>query len=68
MIRMSEESRKFVAKYLPEFIDCDDPADVLSPLYDLIMRKGFVKQERYNAFGEAAQVVYDDIFDSNYDS
>lgn len=68
MVKMSELSRKFLQENMPDVADADEPNDILDPLYDLIMDKGFVGNwERYNDFGIAAQDVYDDIFDSNFD-
>lgn len=68
VIKMSEKSRKFLMKNLPEVLEAIDPRDILGPLDDLIVQKGFITyDEGYNAFGREAQEVYDDIFYSNYD-
>ncbi|MBR3290894.1 MAG: hypothetical protein IKI66_01780 [Bacteroidales bacterium] len=68
MVKMSENSRRFIAKYLPEVLNADYPNDILAPLNGLIMQKGFDSfEDGYNAFGYEAQEVYDDIFDSNFD-
>lgn len=67
MVIMTRESREFLQKNLPEVADASSPNVILDPLYDLIMLKGFTKGfEHYNAFGEKAQEVYDDIFYSNF--
>lgn len=67
MIKMSDKSRKFLLDNLPEVIDAIDPRDILGPLDDLIVQKGFITfDEGYNAFGREAQEVYDDIFYSNF--
>lgn len=64
---MSDESRAFLKKYLPDTLQATKLSDILGPLYDLIMDKGFKEkwEDGYNAFGEKAQEVYDDIFYSN---
>ena len=68
MIVMKESSSEFIKKNMPALSDAQHPNDILEPLYDLIMEKGFVSHsEGYNAFGEEAQAVYDDIFYSNFD-
>lgn len=68
MVKMSEESRSFLRENLPETLEATDPNDILDPLYDLIMYKGFITfEDGYNDFGDEAQAVYDDIFNSNYD-
>ena len=65
MLRMSEKSKAFLAKWLPGFIDANNVNDVLDQLYLLIESKGFDKDDEYNDFGNEAQEVYDDIYDSN---
>lgn len=68
MVKMSDESKSFLRENLPETLAASDPNDILGPLYDLIMYKGFVSfEEGYNDFGDEAQAVYDDVFFSNYD-
>lgn len=68
MVKMSDASRRFLEKELPDLLVCDDPRDILGPLDDLIVLKGLTEdQKNSNAFGDEAQAVYDDIFDSNYD-
>ena len=68
MVYMSDESRRFLERELPDVVNAETPNEILRPLYDLIMYKGFISHEEgYNEFGEEAQVVYDDIFDSNFD-
>ena len=67
MVIMSEVSRKFLEEHLPDVAGATEPNQILDPLYDLIMEKGFVSyEEGYNAFGNSAQEVYDDVFYSNY--
>lgn len=68
MVKMTDKSRQFLQDNLPEVVAATDPRDILGPLYDLIMYKGFdLAQEHYNDFGREAQEVYDDIFYSNYE-
>lgn len=67
MVKMSEASRAFLEKHLPNVLGSTEPNQILDPLYDLIMEKGFVSYEDgYNAFGYEAQEVYDDVFYSNH--
>ena len=66
MVKMSEKSRAFIEKNLPDVSCAENPKMILKPLYELIMYKGFnAGWDGYNAFGDEAQEVYDDIFDSN---
>ena len=68
MIKMTSKSREFLKENIPDVLDAAEPNEILQPLYDLIMFKGFISHEEgYNAFGDEAQAVYDDIFYSNYD-
>ena len=65
---MSDKSRLFLEQNMPEVVAAEAPNDILGPLYDLIMQRGFVSHEAgYNNFGREAQAVYDDIFDSNFE-
>ena len=67
MLNMTETSRKFLEKHLPEALDAVNVNDALDPLYDLIDEKGFAPPhyEEYNAFGREAQAVYDDLYLNN---
>lgn len=68
MVKMNESSREFLIRNLPDTVDASEPNEILEPLYNLIMYKGFISHEEgYNEFGYEAQAVYDDIFYSNYD-
>ena len=68
MVKMSETSKEFLRQHLPEVVDAKEPSNILGPLYDLIMYKGFVSHEDgYNDFGREAQRVYDDIFYGNFE-
>lgn len=64
MIKMTEESRAFLLKNLPEVLDAKHVNDILDPLYTWIDIHGF-QGEEYNARGDEAQAVYDDIYLSN---
>lgn len=66
MVKMSESSRRFLEKHLPQLVNSEKPNDILDPLYDLIDYQGFDENYDYNDFGDEAQAVYDDIFYSNY--
>ena len=68
MVKMSDKSRAFLQKHLPQTLSCEWVNDVLIPLDDLICTKGFAlpHYQEYNDFGREAQRVYDDIFMSNH--
>jgi len=65
-VKMTEESKRFLAKYLPDNVD-DEMGVILDNLYELIDMKGFAppKYHEYNDLGREAQRVYDDIYWSN---
>lgn len=67
MLIMSEKSKQFLQKYLPEALEAESVNDALLPLYDLIDEKGFAPPdyEWYNEFGRMAQQVYDDLYANN---
>ena len=66
LVKMSNYSRKFFKRELPEVsLDVNDVNEILEPLYDLIMYKGFDENWDYNSFGEEAQDVYDDLYNNN---
>lgn len=68
MVKMKETSKAFLIKNLPDVVNATNPNEILGPLYDLIMYKGFISHEEgYNDFGDEAQAVYDDIFYNNFD-
>ena len=66
MVKMSEESREFLRKHLPDVANAETVNEILDPLYDLIDYQGFDENYNYNDFGDQAQGVYDDIFYANY--
>lgn len=67
MLEMSNTSKAFLEKYLPDALKADKLNDALDPLYRLIDEKGFVPPHyyEYNDFGREAQRVYDDLYLSN---
>ncbi len=67
MLHMSEESRRFLKKYLPAALEVSKIQDALDPLYEIIDEKGFAPPhyDEYNDFGREAQRVYDDLYFSN---
>ena len=67
MLKMSEESRKFLEEQLPAALDAANIKDALYLLYNLIDEKGFAPPhyDEYNDFGDEAQRVYDDLYLSN---
>ena len=64
---LSEQSRNFLKKNLPEAFNAQSVKEILEMLYDLINEKGFAPPdfEEYNDFGRQAQMVYDDIYQNN---
>lgn len=67
MLKMTQKSKDFLTKNLPQAIEMENIGDVLEMLYELIDRKGFEppRYEEYNDFGREAQKVYDDLYYSN---
>lgn len=67
MLKMVDESRRFLEKNLPEALETDSIGRALRLLYDLIDEKGFAPPhyDNYNDFGREAQRVYDDLYLSN---
>lgn len=67
MLKMTEESRRFLNKNLPELLGETKIRDALDLLYELIDEKGFAPPhyQDYNDFGREAQRVYDDLYLSN---
>lgn len=70
MLIVSESSRDFLEKYLPEAFKCggyNELDDVLILLDGFINQYGFAPPdyEDYNELGDEAQRVYNDLFDSN---
>ena len=67
MLKMVDESRRFLEKNLPEALETDSIGRALRLLYDLIDEKGFAPPhyDNYNDFGREEQRVYDDLYLSN---
>lgn len=67
VLQMSDASRQFLQKNLPEALNAKTLTDALDLLFDLIEEKGFAPPEFewYNDFGREAQQVYDDLYLSN---
>ena len=61
---MTEESRKFLERNLPDALRTENLGDVLRMLYDWIDDHGFAPPhyDEYNDLGREAQRVYDDIY------
>jgi len=65
MLNMTDKSRRFLEKRLPDVVMAEKVNDILDPLYMLIEVEGFDENDDYNAFGDEAQEVYDDVYYSN---
>lgn len=67
MLNMTDMSKKFLEKNLPQALSSEDIGVALRLLYDLIDEKGFAPPhyDEYNDFGRKAQRVYDDLYLSN---
>ncbi len=65
MLKMSDESRRFLEKYLPEALGAEEINDALDALYMWIDIHGFDAEEEYNELGKLGQEVYDDLYYNN---
>ena len=65
MLNMSEKTREFLKRYLPETLNATDVNDILIPLYMWIDIHGFDAEEEYNELGKLGQEVYDDLYCNN---
>jgi len=67
MLKMTEQSKKFLSRHLPSTLESNNIGEVLDLLYDLIDEKGFAPPhyDEYNDFGREAQKVYDDLYLNN---
>ena len=67
MLNMTDMSKKFLEKNLPQALSSEDIVESLRMLFDLIEEKGFAPPhyDEYNDFGREAQKVYDDLYLSN---
>ena len=66
-MNMTDETRRFLEKELPEALNEKDVGNALWMLFELINDKGFAPPhyDEYNDFGRKAQLVYDDLYLSN---
>ena len=62
---MSDKSKKFLEKHIPNYADYTDIDDLLSEIDDFIVLKGMHNQDTLTKLGIEAQNVFDDIFDNN---
>ena len=65
MLNMSEKTREFLKRYLPDTLDAADVNDILIPLYLWIDMHGFTEDYEYNELGKLGQEVYDDLYYNN---
>ena len=67
MLNMTDMSKTFLEKNLPQALSSEDIGESLRMLFDLIEKKGFAPPhyDEYNDFGREAQKVYDDLYLSN---
>ena len=69
MLKMSDKSKEFLEKYAPEVLSKKSCREALLELYDWIMVNGFehvpTAFDHYNAVGDEAQAVYDDLYYNN---
>ena len=65
MLKMSASSNAFLRQNLPDALRATHVNDALDALYDWIDLHGFAQNGLYNALGQEAQAVYDDLFDNN---
>lgn len=64
MLKISEESKLFLKKHIPEY-EKYTRRELLIELNYFIVREGMVRQEYLNDLGHQAQLVYDDIYENN---
>lgn len=68
MLKISAEDKAFLKKHIEhvdDLINQDSRKPLLRALYDVIIYKGFDKDDFYNEFGQEAQLVYDHILADN---
>lgn len=67
MLNISDKSREFLEKNVPEVLSAKNSREALLILYDFIDEYGFESPEYYdyNELGVEAQKVYDDIYCNN---
>ncbi len=68
MLKVSAEDKAFLKKHIEhveDLINQNSRKPLLRALYDVIVYKGFDKNDLYNDFGHDAQLVYDRILADN---
>ena len=65
MLKMSDESRRFLRMYFLEIFECNTLNEALLALDAFITAEGLDINDDMTAFGHEATAVYDDIFYSN---
>ena len=67
MLNISDKSREFLEKNVPEVLSAKNSREALLILYDFIDDYGFEPPEcyDYNELGVEAQKVYDDVYFNN---
>ena len=64
-VKMSDSSRAFLEKHLPEFFTQPNLDEALLALDAFISAKGLDENDDMTAFGHEAQYVYDEIYCCN---
>ena len=67
MLNMTERSKAFLQKNIPEVLNMEKKRDALTAIYDFIDDNGFAPPNflYYNKLGKEAQDVYDDLYANN---
>ncbi len=63
MFNISEESIRFLEKYIPEYENYT-LSELFDELHCFIVREGMVRQQYLNELGHRAQSVYDDLYEN----
>ena len=65
MLKMSEKSKRFLEKNIPQLLGVNDLNMFLDKLDDFITSYGLDDQDNMTAFGHEAQYVYDEVYCCN---
>lgn len=66
MVIIPERARTFLEQNAPDLLKIETRRELLIEMNYLILERGFTENfEDYNAFGEEAQSIYDEIYDIN---
>ena len=65
MLKMTEQSRAFLEKYMPKYKKADSVNAVLDDLDVLMNMEGLDENDDPNEFWYEAGTVYDDLFSQN---